>query len=388
MECERKDAHKRIAFVNDEPRIKAFMEIGGFPFETACGYTMVGCNEPQLAGGAFMSGSKTNIVKSVESTIYNRTEDICKAQSFEDFYNIFEEELCKLMNKAMEIHNGYQRIRARDVNLVSTMFFDGCIERAKSVTQGGAEKCLSDLCCIGITTVIDSLSVIKQFVYDEKKLTMRELVTALENNWQGSEDLQRDIKKNGHFFGNGDETSDKCSTLFAESMTAYLKGKKSELGYSHIVGNLIGYVPHNRMFGDKTKATPDGRADGDVISFGMGQTDGRDREGLSALLSSIAKMDNYPMFCGESVTNILLDEQMVKNDDNFEKLVVLLETYFKMGGLHFQLTYVSKEELEKARISPEKYKSLRVRVSGFSEYFVRLNDDLQEDVIKRTAKTK
>ena len=171
-------------------------------------------------------------------------------------------------------------------------------------------------------------------------------------------------------------------------MTAYLKGKKSELGYSHIVGNLIGYVPHNRMFGDKTKATPNGRADGDVISFGMGQTDGRDREGLSALLSSIAKMDNYPMFCGESVTNILLDEQMVKNDDNFEKLVVLLETYFKMGGLHFQLTYVSKEELEKARISPEKYKSLRVRVSGFSEYFVRLNDDLQEDVIKRTAKTK
>ena len=152
--------------------------------------------------------------------------------------------------------------------------------------------------------------------------------------------------------------------------------------------NITHYVQHHKMFGDETKATPDGRASGDVISFGMGQTDGKDREGLSALLSSIAKMDNYPMFCGESVTNILLDEQLVKNDDNFEKLVTLLETYFKMGGLHFQLTYVSKEDLEAARVSPEKYKSLRVRVSGFSEYFVRLNDDLQQDVIKRTSKAK
>ena len=388
MECERKDAHKRIAFVNDEPRIKAFMEIGGFPFEKACGYTMVGCNEPQLAGGAFMSGSKTNIVKAVESTIYNRTDDICGAESFQDFYKVFEEELFELIDKAMEIHNSYQRIRARDVNLVSTMFFEGCIERAKSVTQGGAKNCLSDLCFIGITTVIDSLSVIKQFVFDEKKLTMSELVTALQNNWVGYEDLRLDIKKNGSFFGNGDETSDKCASLFAESVTAYLKGKKSELGYNHIVGNLIGYVQHHKMFGDETRATPDGRASGDVISFGMGQTDGKDREGLSALLSSIAKMDNYPMFCGESVTNILLDEQLVKNDDNFEKLVTLLETYFKMGGLHFQLTYVSKEDLEAARVSPEKYKSLRVRVSGFSEYFVRLNDDLQQDVIKRTSKAK
>ena len=90
MDCERKDPNKRIAFVNDEPRIKAFMEIGGFPYELACKYTMVGCNEPQLPGGIFMGGCYANIAKSIENTLYNCDDEICAAENFEDFYKIFE----------------------------------------------------------------------------------------------------------------------------------------------------------------------------------------------------------------------------------------------------------------------------------------------------------
>ena len=102
MDCERKDPNKRIAFVSDEPRIKAFMEIGGFPFELACKYTMVGCNEPQLPGGIFMGGCDTNGLKPIENTFFNRSEDIKKAKSFDEFYCIFEEELFKVMDKIME----------------------------------------------------------------------------------------------------------------------------------------------------------------------------------------------------------------------------------------------------------------------------------------------
>jgi formate C-acetyltransferase len=80
----------------------------------------------------------------------------------------------------------------------------------------------------------------------------------------------------------------------------------------------------------------------------------------------------------------MLDEQLVKNDDNFEKTVDLFLTYFKNGGVHFQLTYVSKEDLLAAKVTPDDYKNLRVRVSGFSDYFVKLNEELQDDVIKRT----
>ena len=89
--------------------------------------------------------------------------------------------------------------------------------------------------------------------------------------------------------------------------------------------------------------------------------------------------------CGSTITNIMIDEQLIRNDDHFEKTVDLLETYFKMGGVHFQLTYVSKEDLINAKVTPEDYKNLRVRVSGFSDYFVKLNESIQDDIIKRAT---
>lgn len=387
MDCERKDPNKRIAFVNDEPRIKAFTEIAGFPYELACKYTMVGCNEPQLPGGIFMGGCTNNIAKSIESAIYKRENDIINSGSFDAFYAIFEQELFKTLDRSLHYYENFQSVRARDVNLVSTLFFEGSIERAKSITQGGAKNAIANCKLIGITTVVDSLAIVKQFVYDKKMITMEDLANALKSDWKGYEDLRNIILKKGNFFGNDDETSNECADRFAKSLSEYFNDKTSNFGYRYLVGNLIGYNQHNKWFGDVTKATPDGRFAGDIISFGLGQSDGKDREGLSALLGSVAKLtENNPILCGDTVTNVLLDEQLVKNDENFEKLVKLFEAYFKMGGLHFQLSYVSKEDLKNAKINPDKYKSLRVRVSGFSDYFVFLNEDLQDEIITRTEK--
>ena len=131
-------------------------------------------------------------------------------------------------------------------------------------------------------------------------------------------------------------------------------------------------------------ATPDGRYTGDALKFGLGQSEGKDRNGLTALLNSIARVDPNAIGCGSTVANIMLDEQLIKNDTNFNKTADLLETYFKNGGVHFQLSYVSREDLLNAKKAPEKYKNLRVRVSGFSDYFVNLNEPLQDDIIRRT----
>ena len=116
----------------------------------------------------------------------------------------------------------------------------------------------------------------------------------------------------------------------------------------------------------------------------MGQSEGRDRNGLSALLNAVAKIDPNGIGCGSTVTNITLDEQLIQNDDNFEKTVDLFLTYFQNGGVHFQLTYVSKEDLLRAKQTPQDYKNLRVRVTGFSDYFVKLDEAIQDDVIERT----
>lgn len=333
-----------------------------------------------------MGGCKTNIVKSIESTLYNCESEICAVKTFDEFYSVFERELCSTMKKAMGYYNKFQAVRARDINLVSTMFFEGSIERAKSITQGGAKNAIADFSFMGIVTTIDSLAIIKQYVFDEKKITMATLLDALKANWKGYEDLYRDIQNNGNFFGNDCDTSNDCAARFATSVAEYLKDKKTDMGYNYMIGNLIGYNQHHKWFGDATKATPDGRYDGDMISFGISQNDGKDREGLTALLSSVAKLNAHSIFCGQTVTNVLIEKQLIDNDSNFEKLVKVFETYLKLGGLHYQLAYVSKEDLKAAQITPDKYKSLRVRVSGFSDYFVFLNSDLQDEIITRTEK--
>lgn len=387
MDCERKDPNKRIAFVNDEPRIKGLMKYTGLSYKQAVNYTMIGCNEIALPGGTVFGFDVMNIVRCVQNTFFNRSDDIIKAKTFDDFYDIFQEEMFQDLYEADKIGNGLQVIRGRDCNLVSNMLVDGCIENAKSVTQGGTDTYIAVGALIGISNVIDSLSVTKQLVFDEKRITMKQLIEALKNNWSGFEELREYVLKKGKFFGNDEPCSNDIAHRFFKSLDEWNTGD-NYLKKPWLFGNLVGYNEHHKFFGNNTKATPDGRFDGDMINFGIGQSEGKDRNGLTALLSSVAKCDPYSILTGPSVTNVLLDEQLVKNDENFEKLVYLFEAYFKMGGTHFQLTYVSKEDLINAKKSPDKYKNLRVRVSGFSDYFVFLNEGLQDEIIQRTSHTK
>ena len=387
MDCERKDPNKRIAFVNDEPRINGLMKYTGFSHEKAVHYTMIGCNEIAMPGGIVFGFDPMNIVRCVQNTFFNRSDDIVKTKTFNEFYDIFREEMFNDLCEADKIGKGFQTIRERDCNLVSSIFIDGCIESAKSVTQGGTNTYIAVGLLIGISNVIDSLSVTKQLVFDEKRITMEQLIDALRNNWNGFEDLREYILKKGSFFGNDEACSNDIAHRFFKSLDEWNDGN-NYLRKKLVFGNLVGYNEHHKFFGNNTKATPDGRFQGDMISFGIGQSEGKDRNGLAALLSSVAKCDPYSVLTGPSVTNVLLDEQLIKNDENFEKLVYLFETYFKMGGTHFQLTYVSKEDLINAKKSPDKYKNLRVRVSGFSDYFVFLNEGLQDEIIQRTAHTR
>ena len=101
-------------------------------------------------------------------------------------------------------------------------------------------------------------------------------------------------------------------------------------------------------------------------------------------MNSVVKYDEHCLLTGPSVTNMLLEEKILTDDESFEKFVSMIEAYFNMGGLHSQFNFVSEETLKDAKIHPEKHKNLRVRVSGFSDYFNNLNSDLQDEVITRT----
>ena len=383
LNCERNDSNKRIAFVNDEPRLKGLMTHTGLSYKEAVNYTMMGCNELALPGGMVFGFDPFNIVRSVENTFYKRTKDIAKATDFEEFYSIYEQELLSDLWAAEKISKNFQEVRSRDCNIVSNIFLEGPIENAKSCTQGGLIRYIAVGLPIGLSNVIDSLSVTKQFVFDEKIITIRELTDALKNNWQGYEELRSLIMKKGNFFGNDDDCSNDVAKRLLGSLVKW-NNTENYLGKKWVFGNLIGYNEHHKFFGSALNATPDGRFAGDAINFGIGQSQGKDRNGLTALLNSVAKCDPDAILTGPSVTNVMIDEKIINNDDNFEKLVDMFQTYFQNGGTHFQLTYVSKEDLIKAKNTPENYKNLRVRVSGFSDYFIFLNDALQDEIIIRT----
>ena len=385
MDCERRDPNKRIAFVNDEPKISAFTKILGMSYEDAVSYTMVGCNEVAFPGGIYMGSAQENILHSIESTLHERRDEVLRAADFDAFYEVYEQVLFSDLGTMIEYEDKFNLGRAKDTNVVSSIFFRGCVENAKSVTQGGASLCCAGLDLIGIPNVIDSLAVIKQFVYEDRTVTMQELLDALDANWEGAEDLLMLIKKRGKFFGNDDELSNSIAQRFTDSLYRFLLDKRSVYGYRFLVGNLIGYNEHHKFFGNLTAATPDGRKNGDAMKFGLGQSGGYDREGLSALLNAVASSDPHNILNGPTVTNITVDEKLIRDDGHFEKTVKLFETYLQNGGIHFQLTYVSKNDLICAQKSPDEYKHLRVRVSGFSDYFVNLNEALQDDVIARTT---
>ncbi len=388
LDCERHDKNKRIALVNDEPRIKGLMRHVGLPFSEAVKYTMVGCNEPAFPGALWLGGETVNIARALTNTLYKRTEEIVKCKDFEEFYAVFKEEVHNDMKEIIDMAWKYNAIREKDCSMLSSFLLDGCIENGKPVTRYGCKIAIGGFNIMGLTTVIDSLTVIKQFVFDEGRTTLAQLMDVLNSNWEFDPDLQTEIMRRGRFFGNDDPLSNEMAKRFTTELYLASENLRLPNGARPIFGTLAGYNAHYATFGALTPATPDGRFDGEAFMVGSGQNKGRDREGLSALMKSLAEMDSENIMIGPVVCNMLVDEVLIRNDKYFDNFCRMVEAYFKMGGIHIQLNYVSKEELLAARDVPREHGNLKVRVSGFSATFVDLADEIQDEIINRTSKDK
>ena len=384
LDCERKDKNKRIALVNDEPRIAAMVK-NGIPWETAFDYIMVGCNEPAFQGGISLGGNTVNILHSLVNTLNYRRSEVVACSDFDSFYAVYEEELHSDLEKILDYSNRFNMLRSRDCNVLTSLFMAGCIEHAASVTQGGAERARWCANFMGSTNLIDSLCIIRQFVYEEKRCPMETLLAALDADWKGYETLRTSILNRGKFFGNNDELSNQTAQRFYTSVNNFAQGRTDIFGHYLCYGNLTGYNIHYARYGALTPATPDGRVAGSALLFGSGQANGKERDGITSHLLSVARMDQTGVMCGNSIMNISVDENTVQDEESFQKLVVLVETYFREGGLHLQLNHVSAEDLIAARKEPDRYKSLRVRVSGFSAFFINLSEEHQENIIERTV---
>ena len=385
LDCERKDPNLRIALDGDMPRIEGYTRRFGVPLEVARDYAMTGCNELIFPGGISFGGCKANMLRCMDRLFSLRGGKLVGCRTWADFQKLFEDELRRDLEEIFRWCDRFNEMRAGDCNVLSALFLAGCIENAESPTRGGCSRSIPQLLLMGTPNLIDSLCIVRQFVFEEKRCTMAELVAALAANWEGNEKLREEIAREGWFYGQNDPFTNGMAQYVHATIGHIAEGHRDRHGLKFDFGNLQGYNNHGELFGAVTGPTPDGRRAGEAISFGSGPAMNHGNDAATSVLLAAAKMDPGHVMCGGAIMNLQLPASTVYDDNEFEKVVLLVETYFREGGIHLQLNHVSRETLIDAQKHPEKYPNLRVRVSGFSGYFVRMKKSIQDEIIARTV---
>ncbi len=261
-----------------------------------------------------------------------------------------------------------------------SLLFDDCIEKAKDYHDGGPRYNSTYIQGVGIGTLTDSLSAVKYHVFDRRTLTMKELSGLLKDNFEGSEKIRTMLLNRTPKYGNDEEYADSIARSVFDTYFDVLDGRPNTKGGEYRV-NLLPTTVHI-YFGRVTGATPDGRKAGAPLSDGISPSQGADKNGPTAVIKSAAKIDHSRT--GGTLLNQKLMPQLLADEAGIDKLAHLVRTYFKLGGHHIQFNVVDEKTLRMAQKYPEKYKDLIVRVAGYSDYFIDVGKELQDEIIART----
>jgi formate C-acetyltransferase len=229
-------------------------------------------------------------------------------------------------------------------------------------------------------SITDSLSALKTIVFDSKDVSMIEFLKALEKNFDGYNDLHEKLLDDIPKYGNDDDNADDILRQVFEMYFEAIDGRPNIKGGEYRV-NLLSTTCHV-YFGSVIGALPDGREAGVPLSEGISPVQGADRHGPTAVLKSAAKIDH--LRTGGTLLNQKFTPQVLGSEASLKKLGHLVRSYFKMDGHHIQFNVVTTNTLRKAQKNPDKYRDLIVRVAGYSDYFVDLGEDLQNEIIERS----
>lgn len=353
-----------------------------------------GCVEPVVPGKDMMASSGYfNLVKCLELALNNGVNPLSGTQlgpetgelptltSFERLMSAFR----KQMEHGIKLKMVYDGI-ARGVYAsfcpvpFTSLLMDDCLEKGKDFHDGGALYNQPAVCGVGTGTVTDSLAAIKKLVYDEKLIPLEDLGSVLLDNFSDNEKLRLILRTRPPKWGNGDEYADDLAYEVVHLFAKELEKHHNPSG-TRYAANMIPTTTHI-WFGDLSGATPDGRRAGTPLSEGISPVQGMDRCGPTAVVQSMARLDHAR--CLGTLLNLRFHPSALTGEEGIRKFAGLVRTYFKLGGHHMQFNVLSTEQLRTAQENPEENQDLIVRVAGYSDYFVRLSKDLQDEIISRT----
>ena len=379
---------------NADMVIQEQVRVGKTPEDAREGGTS-GCVETGCFGReAYLLHGYLNTPKILELTLHNgvdpltgkqvglRTGDLASFRDFEDLYAAFVKQLNHVVDVKIRNDNFLQRMFAAYAPApFLSVLVEGCIENGRDYYDGGPKYNSDYIQCCGIGTITDSLSVMKKHVFEDRKVALADLVKACDDNWQGHEELRQFVWNKTPFFGNDDDYADSLMQRVYASLFEAIDGKHSPKGPTYHL-NMLSTTCHV-YFGKKLGATPNGRFALLPESDGTSPSHGADRHGPTAVVKSLGKMDQVKS--GGTLLNQRFLPSVLAGEEGIEKLAQLIRTYFRMGGHHIQFNVVDSATLRDAQKSPDQYRDLLVRVAGYSDYFVDLDQYHQEEIIARTA---
>jgi trans-4-hydroxy-L-proline dehydratase len=353
-----------------------------------------GCIETGAFGKeAYILTGYLNIPKILEVTLGNGVDQLTGKtvtiatgepttfKTFDELYQAFTRQLEYVINLKIRVNNYIERMYAKycPAPFLSVVIHD-CIEKGRDYYDGGPRYNTNYIQCCGIGTTTDSLSAIKTHVFDDGSITMEQLLHALRNNFQEEEALRLRLWNKTPFFGNDDDRADALMQRVYNSLFTAIDGKPNTKGTTYHL-NMLSTTCHV-YFGKMLGASANGRVAGLPESDGTSPSHGADRNGPTAVVKSLSKMDQLKS--GGTLLNQRFLPSVLATDRDLDKLSGLIRTYFTLGGHHIQFNVVDTKTLRTAQEHPDEYRNLLVRVAGYSDYFVDLDRDHQEEIISRT----
>jgi len=378
-----------LAVYNEDLILDALVK-DGYDEREARKFANDGCWEVQIPGKTYFIYSPFDSLQILQQKTLQGYDGSVEFANFEALYRQYALDLHKQVEKI--VFDRRKKFVPGDVPskewkwmpsapcTVVSLFEEGCVEKGISYHEGGPIYNIFSPHLGGFADTVNSLYAIKKLVYDEKRLTLNELLQILKNNWAGEEALRQYTLNRYIYYGNDNDEVDEIASRLLSDFADFCTSFNGICGYRFPAG--VSTFGRQLGWASTRLASPHGRKQGEVLAANASPTPGTDREGATAIIRSYCKAELSKLATGAAL-DIRLLPSSVEGEDGLQALIALMRGFVSLGGFFMQPDVVDATVLREAQEHPEEYQTLSVRVSGWNARFVTLSKDWQDMVIEQ-----
>jgi len=369
-----------VAIYNETLIIKSLVDFG-YSIEEARLFANDGCWEVQVPGKTYFTYHPSDMYTLYQREVLgNESEEIPDYKSYDELFEKFHETIAAFMVREHDSYHSYAK-NGRPASVIA-LFEDDCIENAKDYFSGGCKYNVRAPHFGGVPDTANSLYAIKKIVFDEGRMSFREFMDVLRNNWEGHEELRQYALNKLTYYGNDNEEVD---NIYADVVKCFIdESRKVEVRNNVLRPPGISTFGRQIEYSKNYTAHAFGKPIGAVLASNLSPTPGTDLAGATAVIKSHCKAPLNRLTCGTAL-DLKLDPGSVRGDEGIAAMVGLMRAFISLGGFFMQTDVLDNEVLLRAKEHPEDYQNLSVRISGWSARFVTLNNEWQNMIIERTT---